>query len=130
MFDSREIGLQLLQSILDSALKMGTTFAILKTFGNVPLKNQLLISSDNGPDKVSLASLRIFVGMLLGPKDLLTCSSCIDLQTSSGVVGEMKKVSVMGSLRKLFFSWEDFFLNIFANAGKKVIEILSNVFGV
>ena len=79
MLDSREIGLYLLQSILDSALKMGTTFAILKTFGNVPLKNDLLISSDNGPDKVSLASLRIFVGMLFGPKGLLTCSSYIDL---------------------------------------------------
>ena len=40
---------------------MGTTFAILKTFGDVPLKNDLLISSDNGPDKVYLAGLRIFV---------------------------------------------------------------------
>ena len=79
MFNSREIGLSLLQSILDSALNMGTTFAILKTSVNIPLKTDLLISSDNGPDKVSLASLRIFVGMLLGPKDLLTCSSCIDL---------------------------------------------------
>ena len=69
----------MLQSTLDSALKMGTTFAVLKTFGNVPLKNDLLISSDNGPDKVSLASLRIFIGMPLGPKGLLTCSSCIDL---------------------------------------------------
>ena len=58
---------------------MGTTFAILKTFGNVPLKNDLLISSNNGPDRVSLAGLRIFVGMPFGPKDLLTCSSCIDL---------------------------------------------------
>ena len=67
--------LQLLQSILDSALKTGTTLAILKTFGNVPLKNGLLISSDNAPNKVSLASLRIFVGMLLGPEDLLTCTS-------------------------------------------------------
>ena len=75
MFDSREIGLLLLQSILDSALKMGTTFAILKTFGDVPLKNDLLISSDNGPDKVFLASLRIFFSLLLRPKDLLTCSS-------------------------------------------------------
>ena len=56
-----------MQSILDSALKTGTTFAILKTFGNVPLKNYLLISSDNGHDKVSLASLRIFVVMLLRP---------------------------------------------------------------
>ena len=73
MFDSREIALKLLQSILNSALKMGTTFAILKTFGND------LISSANGPDKVSLASVRIFVGMLLGSKDLLTCSLCIDL---------------------------------------------------
>ena len=75
MFDSREIGLLLLQSILDSALKMGTTVAILKTFGDVPLKNDLLISSDNGPDKVFLASLRIFFSLLLRPKDLLTCSS-------------------------------------------------------
>ena len=58
---------------------MGTTFAILKTSGNVTLKNDLLISSDNGPDKVSSASLRISVGILLGPKDLLTCSSCINL---------------------------------------------------
>ena len=49
---------------------MGTIFAILKTFGNIPLKNDLLISSDNGPDKVSLASLRTFVGMLLGPKEI------------------------------------------------------------
>ena len=69
----------MLQSILDSALNKVTTFAILKTFGNVPLKNDLLISSDNGHDKVCLASLRIFVGMLLGSKDLSTCSSCIDL---------------------------------------------------
>ena len=60
----------MLESILDSTLKMGTTFAILKTFGNIPLKNDLLISSDNGPDKVSLASLRTFVGMLLGPKEI------------------------------------------------------------
>ena len=60
----------MLKSILDSTLKMGTTFAILKTFGNIPLKNDLLISSDNGPDKVSLASLRTFVGMLLGPKEI------------------------------------------------------------
>ena len=56
-----------MQSILDSAVNTGTAFAILKTFGNAPLKNYLLISSDNGHDKVSLASLRIFVGMLLGP---------------------------------------------------------------
>ena len=34
---------------------------------------------------MSLASLRIFVGMLLGPEDLLTCGSFIDLQTLSGV---------------------------------------------
>ena len=68
-----------MQSILDSALKTGTTFAILKTYGNVLLKYHLLISSDNGPDKASLASLIIFVGMLLVHEDLLTCSSCIDL---------------------------------------------------
>ena len=66
----------MLQSILDSNL---TTFAILKTFGNIPLKNDLLISSDNGPNKVPLASLRIFVSTLLGPEDLLICNSSIDL---------------------------------------------------
>ena len=70
MFDSRQIGLQLLESILDSALQKGTTFAILKTFGTVPLKYDLSISPDNGPAKVSLANLRIFVGMLWGPKYL------------------------------------------------------------
>ena len=43
---------------------MGTVFAILKTFGNLSLKNDLQIGSDNGPDKMSLASLTIFVGML------------------------------------------------------------------
>ena len=64
----------MLQSILEFAIKTATTFAILKTFGNVPLKNDLLISSDNGPNKVFLASLRIFVGMLLGPEDLLTAA--------------------------------------------------------
>ena len=79
MFDSREIGLWLLQSILDSASKTGFTFAILTTFGNIPLKNNLLISSDNGPDKMSLASLRIFVGMILGPERLLNSSFCINL---------------------------------------------------
>ena len=42
-------------------------------------KNDLLISSDNGPDKVSLASLRVFVSLLLAPENLLTCSYCIDL---------------------------------------------------
>ena len=46
----------------------------------------------------------------------------------------MKKVSEKKcpkkSVRKMFFSWEDFFLNILSNAGKKVIEILSNVLGV
>ena len=68
----------MLQSTLDSALKTGTTFAILKTYGNVPLKYDLLINSDNGPDNVSLASLITFVGMLLVHEDLLTCSSCID----------------------------------------------------
>ena len=69
----------MLQSNLDYALETEITFAILKKFGNVPLKNNLLIVSGNGPDKVSLAGLRIFVGMPLGPKNLLTCSSCIDL---------------------------------------------------
>ena len=64
----------MLQSILEFAIKTATDFAILKTFGNVPLKNDLLISSDNGPNKVFLASLRIFVGMLLGPEDLLTAA--------------------------------------------------------
>ena len=34
-------------------------------------KNDLLVTSDNGPNIVSLASLRIFLGMLLGTEDLL-----------------------------------------------------------
>ena len=56
---------------------MRTTFVILKTFGNIPLKNDLLISSDNGPYKVSLASLRTFVGMLLGPKEIYSSAALL-----------------------------------------------------
>ena len=70
---------RLVCSILDPALKTGTAFANLKKFGNRPFKKDLLISSKNGQDKVSLTSLRSFVGLLLGPENLLTCSSCIDL---------------------------------------------------
>ena len=66
MHDSREMGLYLLESILDSALKTRTTFAILKTFGNMLLKNDLLISSDNGPDKVSLSKFKNFCWYAIG----------------------------------------------------------------
>ena len=110
---------------------MRTTFVILKTFGNIPLKNDLLISSDNGPDKVSLASLRTFVGMLLGPKEIYSSAALLLIYRLLLVWWNEKSVSdvVFEVVRKMFFSWEDFFLNIFAIAGKKVIETPSDVLG-
>ena len=69
----------MLQIIVDSALKTGTTLAILKTFGNITLKKDLLISSDNVLDITSFASLRIFAAMLFRAEDLLTYIFWIDL---------------------------------------------------
>ena len=68
MLESKEIGLQLLQSKRVSLLKIGTTLAILHIFGNTPVLNDLFIRVDKGMEIVSWISFKIFVGMLFGPK--------------------------------------------------------------
>ena len=90
MFESRAIGLPVLQSIFDSASVFRTTLAILKTFGNITFKKDLSINSDNFSYIVPLTSLRILVGMPLRTEDLLTCSSSINSLIFFYVVGETK----------------------------------------
>ena len=46
MFESKEVGLKLLQSSRVSVLKIGTSLATLNIFGNTPVMNDLLIRVD------------------------------------------------------------------------------------
>lgn len=78
MFESRKIDLHVLQSTFDSVLITRTTLTIFLKIGNMTFKWDLSINSDNGSDIISLASLRILLGMLLRAEDLLTCGSWID----------------------------------------------------
>ena len=64
MFERSQIGLQLLQSNLESFLKVGITCASLQISGNIPLEMELLISTDRGSETISLATFRILVGIL------------------------------------------------------------------
>ena len=99
MLDSNEIGLQLLQSNLDSFLKMGTTFAILHIFGKVPFAKELLISVYRGVEIDFLIILRrIFVEMLLGPGLLLFFNVLIMSHISSGLIGFIEKLLLFGFL--------------------------------
>ena len=97
--ESNEIGLQLLQSKLDSFLKRGTTLAILHTFGKVPFAKGLLIRVDRGVETDFLIILRIFVGMLLGPVLLLFSDVLIMPYISSGLIGFIEKLLLFGVLR-------------------------------
>ena len=45
MFESKDIGLQLLQSTRNSLVKIGMTLAILKMPGKIPIENDLLTNS-------------------------------------------------------------------------------------
>ena len=53
MFKRSNIGLQLLQSNLESVLKIGITCASLQVSGNIPLEMELLISWDTGSETFS-----------------------------------------------------------------------------
>ena len=96
MFQSKDIGLKLLQSTGDSLLNIG-----MKTSGKRPLWNDFLISSAKGDTMMSFNCFIIFVGRLLGPMLLLAFRSQIRLFTSSIIVGVIKKVKLLGFFRKL-----------------------------
>ena len=99
MLESNEIGLQLLQSNLDSFLKTGTTFAILHMFGKVLFAKKLFISVDREVEIDVLIVLRILVGMLLGPVFLLFFNVLIMSHISSDLIGFIEKLLLLGVLR-------------------------------
>ena len=96
MFQSKDIGLKLLQSTGDSLIKIG-----MKISGKTPLWNDFLINSAKGDTMMSFNCFIIFVGRLLGPMLLLAFRSQIRLFFSSIVVGVIKKVKLLGFFRKL-----------------------------
>ena len=89
MLESKEIGLQLLQSNHVSLLKIGTTLANLHIFGNTPVLNDLFIRVDKDIEIVSWISFKIFMGMLFGPELLLLFKLFIKSDISLGVLGEI-----------------------------------------
>ena len=88
-----------MQSTRDSLLKIGMTLAILKISGKIPLWNDLLINSAKGDAMMSFNCFIIFVGRLLGPMLLLAFRSEIRSFTSSTVVGVIKRLNYLDSLR-------------------------------
>ena len=72
---------------------MEITFAIFGKSGNIALLKDKLVISLNGSKSSVLNSFNIFIGMLLGPIDLLDLMQLIRDFTSAGVVGERKIVS-------------------------------------
>ena len=77
---------------------MGMTFAVLHMLGKQPAEKDLFMSSERGIEILSLIKWSIFkwsnfVGILFGPTHLLLLKDFIMFLISSGVVGDMKKVS-------------------------------------
>ena len=79
-------------------MKTGTTLAILSADGKIPFEKDLFISSERGKDITSLSCFTILFGKLLVPVLLLVYVSWIISFTSSGEVGEVKKVFRLGCL--------------------------------
>ena len=69
---------------------MGITFTIFKRLGNLPLEKDLLINPHKGFIIKSGIILRSFIGMLLGPVDLLSRVFMIS-RTSSSDTSEITK---------------------------------------
>ena len=66
IFESKEIGLLLLQSNLVSILKIGTFFATLHMSEKIPVSKDLFISFASGKETVCLVCFRRIVCILLG----------------------------------------------------------------
>ena len=82
-------------------MKTGTTFEILRTVGNIPEANELLISVEIGTDMSLLISFNILAGMLFGPEALEMEIEQITLAISSALVGAKSREFKLGSFRKL-----------------------------
>jgi hypothetical protein len=72
------------------------TFAILKSFGTIPLENDILIKYSRGSDMTDLTILRTKIGILKEPTALLDLNLLISCSISPLVVGEIKKLFLIG----------------------------------
>ena len=82
-------------------LKTGTTLDILRTEGKIPVRKERFISAEIGTEISCLKSLRIFIGMLLGPHALLIEKEPITFEISLSVVGVKNRECRLGSFMKL-----------------------------
>ena len=80
-------------------MKTGTIVAILHMFGKVLFAKKLFISVDRGVEIDVLIILRILVGMLLGPVLLLFFNVLIMSHISSGLIGFIEKLLLLGVFR-------------------------------
>ena len=101
--ERRKIGLQLLQTTLDSLLKIGITLAIFKMLGNTPLWKALLINFAKGAEIITFICFITFAGMLSGSVLFLMLRSEIMLNISSSVVGVIRNcLDLEGSVYTIF----------------------------
>ena len=101
--ERRKIGLQLLQTTLDSLLKIGITLAIFKMLGNTPLWKALLINFAKGAEIITFICFITFAGMLSGSVLFLMLRSEIMLNISSSVVGVIRNcLDLEGSVYNIF----------------------------
>ena len=82
-----------------SFLNIGITFAIFKLSGKVPDENDRLAINDIGLLSAVCNNFRNLLGILEGPVDLLFFSSFITDNTSSLLVGDIKKELAFGFFR-------------------------------
>ena len=84
---------------MSSSLKVGITWAVFKTFGNIALIKERFIRLVSGSLKVLLKFLNSFVGILWGPIALLFLSNFTSCCISSFVIGFMDIVFLVGFLK-------------------------------
>ena len=102
--ERRKIGLQLLQTSLDSLLKIGITLAIFKMLGNTPLWKALLINFAKGAEIITFICFITFASMLSGSVLFLMLRSEIMLNiSSSSVMGVIRNcLDLEGSVYNIF----------------------------
>ena len=110
-------------------MKIDTTLAVLKVDGKIPWVNDLFIDFESRRDIVFLICSIIFCGKLFVPMPLLVFKSLIIFITSSGEVGDVKKVFGIGlsdSMSSLLVGYI-LFCSFFPISAKKIVEIFNYV---
>jgi hypothetical protein len=75
-------------------LNTGSTLAIFRLFGTMPVEKEALNMVSSGPDNTFLISFKIGIGILNGPVDLELFDLEITFSISPAVVGKRKKLSL------------------------------------